>query len=521
MAPQPLSITFTSARECVEASNERQARRDVAGALAALAYGVAEWPDAESLRWCYGQLLASIGRLGEAEVHFREGTVLLPSEPRIWHALANVLFQQGKLLQALHAARRLAALDPASENARGTLSTIAAALHQTAPDEKGLGEESAVEAHDVAEDLRRLADALEAVQTTFDLQRMLERAFDGLAAAKGDRSALTSDILRCGALAVRGAALPEVAKGWADYLKDRIVLDESFTPSPADIQNWFEILHARADFDDACDWIEIFEQLYPERRRWPEEARLRLRRSRVPAVYVAALPKSASVHIVTKLADGLSKKSNSDGSGSFPDYFVTPQLLNRIVLSRAVVHSHVDGKSYNIHELGDRYGIRKLVVHVRDPRQMLISWTHFMASVIEHVDPVQRIHYGLPEDFLQRSFDEQLALNVDLIFPRVIAWVESWLAVSNDPAAPVDVLFTTFEEMRNDENRFFERILEFYDVAPDLFAVSESFVSAKAGTANFRRGETDEWRRVCTPAQIETMNALITDEMRDRFGWMP
>ena len=72
------------------------------------------------------------------------------------------------------------------------------------------------------------------------------------------------------------------------------------------------------------------------------------------------------------------------------------------------------------------------------------------------------------------------------------------------------------EELREQPERFFGRILDFFDIHPSMFRFPEP---PRKGEHHYRRGETDEWRKVLQPRDVDLMQAMLSDEMLERFGW--
>jgi hypothetical protein len=156
-------------------------------------------------------------------------------------------------------------------------------------------------------------------------------------------------------------------------------------------------------------------------------------------------------------------------------------------------------------------------VHVRDPRQVMISWFHFFPHVARELDPVQALHHGVPDDYFERSAERQLDWLIDNWLRWTIDWIEGWVQAEREPWFKTKLLFTTFEDMIADPKAFFDRILDFYGVERDLFVHPSK--PEHQGDRNFRLGEVDEWRRVLTPDQQKRASGLIPLSLYRRFGW--
>jgi hypothetical protein len=80
-----------------------------------------------------------------------------------------------------------------------------------------------------------------------------------------------------------------------------------------------------------------------------------------------------------------------------------------------------------------------------------------------------------------------------------------------------NVLFTTFEEFNEDNDAFFKKILNHYNIPIRFWRGLRPKKSMKK--TRFRKGLVDEWRSVFSKQQIERINAKIPDEWFERFGW--
>lgn len=153
-------------------------------------------------------------------------------------------------------------------------------------------------------------------------------------------------------------------------------------------------------------------------------------------------------------------------------------------------------------------GIDRMIVHVRDPRQTLVSLVH-------HAD-------RYPDDLLQ--FREKAA-GGDTVSARAsrvldtyqeqIQWIEDWVDLEHE----IDILFSTHEQFVTDKQLFVERYLDFYSGDRKHFSY-ESAVARHPGTDyHFRSGQTDEWREVLDPTLADRISAMLPTRLKIKFGW--
>lgn len=187
---------------------------------------------------------------------------------------------------------------------------------------------------------------------------------------------------------------------------------------------------------------------------------------------------------------------------------VIPSWAKDYARGGAAYVTHLYPESVNISRLKES-GISKVIVHVRDPRQALLSFVH-------HID-------RYPMDFPQLNNDDyrRLTLNkkIDVVFdewyPVTVDWIEGWAKAAGE----MDILFSTFEEFRTSPQSVVERYLAYYGGDRSWFDSSTVFSHDEKTDYHFRRGEIDEWRRVFSPEQIERVNGALSEEVRLLFGW--
>jgi hypothetical protein len=247
----------------------------------------------------------------------------------------------------------------------------------------------------------------------------------------------------------------------------------------------------------------------------------RLRDARVEAaapMLLAALPKSGSVFVFHGVTNGTGKgRVSGVQGGAFPNFTVCQSGLIVLTEYRLATHTHLAPSRTNLIELSPRFKLDRMHVHVRDPRQALISWFYFMPAVLRSLEPSQGMHYDVPEDYLGWPQPRQLDWQIERFLPWLVDWIAGWLDAPRQPWFKTRILYTSFEEMVADTRAFFDRILAFYEIDPACFTYPET--PRVHGDRNFRRGQVDEWRSVLSPEQIERASSAIPARLLDRFGW--
>lgn len=242
------------------------------------------------------------------------------------------------------------------------------------------------------------------------------------------------------------------------------------------------------------------------------------RRHATPPILFVGLPRSASVFVFTSLADGLDKPKISDVMcGAFPDYRLCQGFFHIMLRARGTSHTHLRATRTSLLEISPSFGLDKMMVQVRDPRQALMSWHDWMPKVVSNMDSVQSKHYELPDDYLERTGEAQMDWLVDNWLPVLVTWLQEWREAQALDWFATEILFTKFEDLKRDQTAFFDRILDFYAIDRDLFDPPQPPLGE--GDRNFRKGELESWRHQATPAQIERMRTHVPKDLLNYFGW--
>ena len=169
--------------------------------------------------------------------------------------------------------------------------------------------------------------------------------------------------------------------------------------------------------------------------------------------------------------------------------------------------THLDPSRETVARL-KRAGISRIIVHVRDPRQTLLSLVH-------HFDkyPDQLVIYR--EQAKDAPSLSARAMSVLPLYMSSINWVRGWLDLDGE----IEILFSTFEDFIKDRASFVERYLEFYGADRRHFSMEDAFGEHTGIDNHFRRGLTDEWRQVFSREDAAYLSSLLPLRAKERFGW--
>jgi hypothetical protein len=233
-----------------------------------------------------------------------------------------------------------------------------------------------------------------------------------------------------------------------------------------------------------------------------------------PSLLLNALPKSASTFLAETLEKGLGAQPIKLTVGVFPDDLILFSPLQTFAAGGQIARQHFPASAANLAYLR-HFGVRP-IIHVRDPRAALASWTHRLANADGGWDELFWYYPSIcpPREFLQRDFSWQLQWCFEHHFEVFLRWISEWCAAADRGA--IEVLFTTYEDFVRDEHRTLSAILEFSRL-DGRFRHPRIAPSAKL---LLREGTIDGWRAVAADlAQAATR--AIPDDMWRRFRWEP
>ena len=231
-------------------------------------------------------------------------------------------------------------------------------------------------------------------------------------------------------------------------------------------------------------------------------------------ILITTVPKSASESIWNRLAEGLSLGQCHLSLGLFPDCCLLPSRVHFAARGGLIAKEHIAATAHNRKTLVE-FGLDRLVVHLRDPRQALLSWVHFVRD-----DASQRLLAPMwrkivpPSVVFSRSLEAQLYWGIDHYLPYLVDFVRDWTAADDDPDSGLRVHFASFERFRLDPQGYLDGVLDFYDIDRAAFRQD-----SEAEVVHLRKGLIDEWREVFTPAQKARAWSLIPDDLAERQGW--
>jgi hypothetical protein len=223
----------------------------------------------------------------------------------------------------------------------------------------------------------------------------------------------------------------------------------------------------------------------------------------LPSIAIVAQSKSASVTIDNIFSSGFGLPTVVY---SIATAEVVESWARDFARGGACYTTHLYPRDRNILRL-KRAGLQKIIVHVRDPRQGILSLIH-------HIMQRDTYLHLRQNGFAERTIDEQLE-DLLQVYLRRIAWLQGWLEAENE----LDLLFSTFEDFVQSRDDFVARYLDYYG-GPTEYFLSEAGLTMHKGTDyHFRVGEIDEWRKVFSPGNVKRLSVLLPEAIKQRFNW--
>src|ERR1700722_5266764 len=234
-----------------------------------------------------------------------------------------------------------------------------------------------------------------------------------------------------------------------------------------------------------------------------------------PSILIVTIPKSGTIYTSQLLARGLDLTAAAVSAGGFSRYTIDIEKIAAFAGGGQLAMTHCDGCAENLHILSgflDRW-----VVHIRDPRSVLLSWVHHLDRLYdERNNGTHQLLYTYPTPpagYFELPFPERIEWNIANFLPQAIRWIKDWLDVYD--CGRHNILLTTYTELARTERAYVEKGLDFYAIPRSAFVDCPIDKTA----CHFRVGREDEWAQVLTRDQIARTTRMIGRPLLDRFGW--
>jgi len=250
-------------------------------------------------------------------------------------------------------------------------------------------------------------------------------------------------------------------------------------------------------------------------RKKAHEALIGNEQERPESILFIAVGLAAGYFIAQSLCKRLGMHYGSFTNHVYPGGTIIFEALLKFLKQGSVSHTHADPSDNNIGFLRAA-SVRRLIVHFRDPRSAVLSFTHHVGV---SSDPARVWYYhplmNIPQTFFTQKFAWQLDYMIEHYLPICMDWISGWDTIYQ--SGEFDMLITTFEAFKTNSTAFFTKILKHYDIPLDRFSPAK--LPEKQGDYYLRKGALTEWRERCTKEQIKKIMNQIPDDYYARFNW--
>lgn len=229
-----------------------------------------------------------------------------------------------------------------------------------------------------------------------------------------------------------------------------------------------------------------------EKRRWQ--------------ILLNTMPKSGSVYILKSLAQIVGLETMHLGNPANGQ--ISAQDILAFRAGEHIAQNHLAPSAENLQLL--KQFKPKMVLHLRDPRQALLSWVY-------HLDWKSRTEPGslkMRPGYFDHSISSKIDFQIENYLPRLVSWAERWVEIADQGKLPI--LITSQYELRRDEKAFFNAILSFYQIELDF---TPPTLPRTLEETHFRKADPEEWKRTFTPEQAARATSAIPHALNRRFGW--
>lgn len=237
-----------------------------------------------------------------------------------------------------------------------------------------------------------------------------------------------------------------------------------------------------------------------------------------PKVLFNTLPKSGTVFLNALLSSAWSAKTILAPINQFPVSPISAAFLKRTPdPCDAFFHGHFPATPSNI-EIIEQY-FDKIIIHVRDPRQAILSWSNFIQDDFKTTGPYL---YPIPDQFSNFSEEDKNQLFYKDHFNQFCEWLEGWKKASTQLGEKL--LLLRYEDFVESPKTYFATLLEFAGIESDLEEVLNTNQSMRTHARenrsfHFRSGKTDSWKSSINTTSVNLLNQYSTSDLLSYFGW--
>lgn len=235
-------------------------------------------------------------------------------------------------------------------------------------------------------------------------------------------------------------------------------------------------------------------------------------------VLINAIPKSASVSLNSLIASGLRALACLAPVNQFPDSKIDDSFLIRFQRwDEVFFYGHLDATQENKSAYLKHFD--KIILHVRDPRQVISSWLSFIEAETLRSGPYL---YLVPDNYLNLSQSEKRELVIKKHLPKFVHWLESWKQAKEDLGE--QLLIVNYEDFVLNPESYLTRICSFLgmeDKTETMINLNTRLKShaQKSEELHYREGRTNSWKERFDDREKLTFQELIPNSLLQFFNW--
>ena len=184
----------------------------------------------------------------------------------------------------------------------------------------------------------------------------------------------------------------------------------------------------------------------------------------IPPIFINTILKSGTGFFTKVFKDQLHMPQFFTTLRGSPNDYILPTYMKKFARGGAITVQHLDASAANLDTLAD-CGVKKIFLHIRDPRQATVSYLHHLENNLSGELFALRnwIHPFLPHNYPSLEWKEKVAWHARNHVITLIHWIQEWLYVAdNDPR--FDIMILDFNELRRDEAGTINKVMRFFDL---------------------------------------------------------
>jgi len=231
-------------------------------------------------------------------------------------------------------------------------------------------------------------------------------------------------------------------------------------------------------------------------------------------IFVNSIIRSGSQFLLYNLCNITKMPALRMQIGTFDRQYLIDHAVNIFSQGGCIVRHHVHPSKDNLNIL-HKYGINKIHLHVRDPREVLISRYYQIYNEMPGANNLRRTTCNVPNFYDNLSEDEKLLWCWSFFYPKFVNWIKDWINIYEKDSR-FEFQFSDYANLKKNSTTLINDILIFFniDVYDKKFEISKPMKKL-----HYRKNNPSEWRNKLSPEIKQSMWSAIPKEISNYFGW--